>query len=205
MVALAERTFRGLALSKAVPGEPDAEVAAEKLAAEVLSGNLVLKQWNAAVEKWIQRVNFVARHCPETGIAPIDEAARSFLLEQICHGATSYKEIKDRPVLPVVQQWVDPAQLYYIDAYAPAEMELPRRKRPAAIRYEPDGRAFIASKLQDFYDLPGEKLRIAEGRVSLLIELLAPQRTTRSRGRRSRQFLDRCLRPCTQRTGRSLP
>lgn len=174
VVALSERTFRGLALTKAVPGEPDAEAAAEKLAAEVLSGNLVLKQWNAAVEKWIQRVNFVARHCPETGIAPIDGAARSFLLEQICHGATSYKEIKDRPVLPVVQQWVDPAQLYYIDAYAPAEMELPRRKRPAAIRYEPDGRAFIASKLQDFYDLPGEKLRIAEGRVSLLIELLAP-------------------------------
>ncbi|PDH28128.1 MAG: ATP-dependent helicase HrpB [Puniceicoccaceae bacterium MED-G30] len=174
VVALAERTFRGLALSKPVPGEPDAGAAAEKLAAEVLSGNLVLKQWNAAVEKWIQRVNFVARHCPETEIAPIDDAARSFLIEQICHGSTSYKEIKDRPVLPVVQQWLDPAQLYYIDAYAPAERELPRRKRPASIRYESDGRAFIASKLQDFYDLPGDQLRIANGRVALLVELLAP-------------------------------
>ena len=74
----------------------------------------------------------------------------------------------------MVQQWLDPAQLYYIDAYAPAEMDLPRRKRPVAIRYEPDGRAFIASKLQDFYDLPGSSLRLADGRVSLLIELLAP-------------------------------
>ena len=100
----------------------------QKLAAEVLSGNLVLKQWNAAVEKWIQRVNFVARHSSETGIAPIDGAARSFLLEQICHGATSYKEIKDCPVLPAVQQWVDPAQLYYIDAYAPAEITAPAQR-----------------------------------------------------------------------------
>lgn len=174
VVALAERSFRGLLLSKPIEDEPDIETAAEKLAAEVLAGNLVLKQWNAAVEKWIQRVNFVARHCPETGITEIDEAARRFLIEQICHGATRYKEIKDRPVLPMVQQWLDPAQLYYIDAYAPAEMDLPRRKRPVAIRYEPDGRAFIASKLQDFYDLPGSSLRLADGRVSLLIELLAP-------------------------------
>jgi ATP-dependent helicase HrpB len=42
------------------------------------------------------------------------------------------------------------------------------------IRYEADGRAFIASKLQDFYDVSGSSLVLAQGRVPLLVELLAP-------------------------------
>jgi ATP-dependent helicase HrpB len=135
---------------------------------------LTLKNWNAAVEQWIARVNFVARHCPETEIAPIDEEAKELLVEQICEGAPGYKAIKDRPVMPVMQEWLGPEQAYYVDAYAPAEIELPRRKRPVRIRYEADGRAVVASKLQDFYDLPGERLRVADGRVPLVVELLAP-------------------------------
>lgn len=169
-----ERRFRDLVLSSADRGEPDYDKAAELLSAEVVAGRLVLKNWDAAVESWIQRVNFVAKHCPETEIAPIDDEARQLLIEQICHGALSYKDIKDRPVLNAVKEWISPEQQYYIDAYAPAEMELPRRKRPAKIRYEADGRAFIASKLQDFYDVSGNSLKVANGQVSLLVELLAP-------------------------------
>ena len=169
-----ERRFRDLVLSSADKGEPDYDKAAELLATEVVADRLILKNWDASVEGWIQRVNFVAKHCPETEIAPIDDEARQLLIEQICHGALSYKEIKDRPILNAVKEWISPEQQYYIDTYAPAEMELPRRKRPAKIRYEADGRAFIASKLQDFYDVSGASLKVANGKVSLLIELLAP-------------------------------
>ncbi len=174
VVCRTERRFRDLVLQAKDQGEPDYDQAAALLAAEVQAGKLNLKHWDAAVENWIQRVNFVARHCPETEIAAIDDEARQLLIEQICHGALSYKEIKDRPVLDTVKDWIRPEQLYYIDAYAPAEMDLPRRKRPARIRYEADGRAIIASKLQDFYDVPGAQLRVANGQVPLLVELLAP-------------------------------
>ncbi|MGZ0656058.1 ATP-dependent RNA helicase [Coraliomargarita sp. W4R72] len=174
VVCRTERRFRDLVLKSKDQGEPDYDQAASLLAAEVVAGNLNLKNWDAVVENWIQRVNFVARHCPETEIAPIDEEARQLLIEQICHGALSYKEIKDRPVLNTVKEWISPEQLYYIDTYAPAEMDLPRRNRPARIRYEADGRAIIASKLQDFYDVPGSQLRVANGKVALLVELLAP-------------------------------
>ncbi|WPJ96919.1 ATP-dependent helicase HrpB [Coraliomargarita algicola] len=174
VVCRRERRFRDLVLQSKDQGEPDYDQAAALLAAQVVAGKLNLKNWDAVVENWIQRVNFVARHCPETEVAPIDEEARQLLIEQICHGALSYKEIKDRPVLQTVQEWIRPEQMYYIDTYAPAEMDLPRRKRPARIRYEADGRAFIASKLQDFYDVPGSQLRVANGQVPLLVELLAP-------------------------------
>ena len=169
-----ERRFRDLVLQSKDQGEPDTDQAAELLAAEVIAGNLKLKQWDAVVENWIQRVNFVAQHCPETELAPIDDEARALIIGQICHGALSYKEIKDRPVLPAVKEWIRSEQLYYIDTYAPAELTLPGRSRPSRIRYEPDGRAIIASKLQDFYDVPGSQLRVANGKVPLLIELLAP-------------------------------
>ena len=174
VVCRTERRFRDLVLQSKDQGEPNLDVAARLLAAEVLAGSLNLKQWDSVVDNWIQRVNFVAKHCPETEIAPIDDEARQLLVEQICHGALSYKEIKDRPVLNVVKEWISPEQIYYIDTYAPAEMDLPRRKRPARIRYEADGRAIIASKLQDFYDVPGSQLKVANGQVPLLVELLAP-------------------------------
>jgi ATP-dependent helicase HrpB len=169
-----ERRFRDLVLQSKVQGEPDADRAAELLAAEVVAGNLKLKKWDAVVENWIHRVNFVAKHCPETEITPIDDEARALIIEQICHGAMSYKEIKDRPALAAVKEWISPEQHYYIDTYAPAELTLPGRHRASKIRYETDGRAIIASKLQDFYDVPGSSLRVANGQVPLLIELLAP-------------------------------
>jgi ATP-dependent helicase HrpB len=169
-----ERRFRDLVLESKDQGEPDLDRAAALLAAEVVAGKLKLKQWDSVVENWIQRVNFVARHCSETEIAPIDAEARALIVEQICHGALGYKEIKDRPVLAAVKEWIRPEQHYYIETYAPAEITLPGRSRPSRIRYEPDGRAIIASKLQDFYDVPGRSLRVANGQVPLLIELLAP-------------------------------
>ncbi|MEM1223750.1 MAG: ATP-dependent helicase HrpB [Verrucomicrobiota bacterium] len=166
--------FRDLQLEVKDSTEVDLNQAAELLAAEVVKGNLKLKLWNAEVEAWIGRVNFVAQHCPETEITKIDEDGRKLLIEQICEGASSYKMIKDRPVMPVVKEWIRPEQIYYLDTYAPEGIELPQRKRPVRVRYESDGRAFIASKLQDFYDVPASSLRVANGRVGLMVELLAP-------------------------------
>ncbi|MEN8830190.1 MAG: ATP-dependent helicase HrpB [Lentimonas sp.] len=174
VVCRSERRFRDLVLESTDRGEPDYDQAAELLAAEVVAENLNLKGWDASVEQWIARVNFVAKHCPETEIPPIDQEARQLLIEQICHGALGYKEIKDLPVMATVKEWISLEQHYYIDTYAPATMDLPRRRNPAKIRYEADGRAFIASKLQDFYDVPGASLKVANGQVALLVELLAP-------------------------------
>ena len=102
------------------------------------------------------------------------ELKRELLIGQICAGGTSYRGIKDRAVMPVLREWVAPEQLYYLETYAPETLELPRRKRPVRLRYEADGRVFVASKLQDFYDVKGESLRLANGQVAPVVELLAP-------------------------------
>lgn len=174
VVCRQERRFRDLVLETSDKGEPNYDKAAELLATEVLEERLNLKKWDTSVEQWIARLNFVAKHCPETEIAPIDAEGRQMLIAQICHGALSYKDIKDLPALATVKEWISPEQHYYVDTYAPATMDLPRRRNPAKIRYEADGRAFIASKLQDFYDVSGDSLKVANGQVALLVELLAP-------------------------------
>lgn len=174
VVCQQERRFRSLVLESSGHKEPNLDSAATLLAEQVVAGKLELRNWDTVVEKWIQRVNFVALHCPETEISPIDAAVRLLLTQQVCHGALGYRDLRDRQVFPIIKQWISSEQQYYLDTYAPLELHLPRRKQPVSIRYESDGRAFIASKLQDFYDVSGSNLRIADGRVSLLAELLAP-------------------------------
>ena len=49
-----------------------------------------------AVEQWIVRLNRLREWMPELELPGIGEAERRMLIEQICHGAATYKEIKER-------------------------------------------------------------------------------------------------------------
>src|SRR5205823_14111344 len=100
----------------AAKGDP---AAAQLLAREVLAGNLSLKHWDNAVEQWIARLNFVAQEFPELEFPKIGEAAKLLLLEQLCQNASSYKEIKDKPVMPVVRSWLNPGQQQALEDLAP--------------------------------------------------------------------------------------
>ncbi|HEX8077744.1 MAG TPA: helicase-related protein, partial [Chthoniobacterales bacterium] len=93
--------FHDLVLRSEEFSPADDPAAAELLAREVVAGSCPLKQWDNAVEQWIARVNFVAAEFPDLQFPTIDEAGKRLLIEQICQGAASYKEIKDRPVWPV--------------------------------------------------------------------------------------------------------
>src|SRR5436190_19900667 len=102
-------------------GEP---AAAQILAREVLSGACPLKHWDNAVEQWIARTNFIAAEFPEMEFPKIGEAEKLLLLEQVCQGATSYKEIKERSVMPVMKSWLNPGQQKALDDLAPERIKL---------------------------------------------------------------------------------
>jgi len=150
-------------------GDP---AAAEILAREVLAGTCPLKGWDNAVEQWIERANFVATEFPEFELPRIDESGKLLLLEQICQGATSYKEIKERPVWPVVKSWLNPAQQQTLDDHAPERIKLPSG-RSAKITYGDAAPPTIAVRIQDLYDTP-RGLAVGRGRVALRIQVLAP-------------------------------
>ena len=164
--------FRDLVLRRKPMGDPDAEGAARRLAGAVLAGDFRIKAWDQAVEQWLVRVNRLAKWCPEFEIAPVTDDDRRILLEQICLGAFSAREIRDRPVWPVIRQWLSREQAAALEAYAPERLKLPSG-RGARITYRDDGPPEIAARIQDLYGVK-DRLTIAQGRVPLRIQVLAP-------------------------------
>jgi ATP-dependent helicase HrpB len=146
--------------------------AAQILAREVLTGSCPLKLWDNTVEQWTERVNFVATEFPELEFPRIDEAEKLLLLEQICQEATSYKEIKERAVWPIVKSWLSAAQQQTLDELAPERIKLPNG-RAAKITYGNGASPTIAARIQDLYDTP-RGLAVGRGRTALRIQVLAP-------------------------------
>ena len=172
-VAAAELSrFRGLALSAKRVEPPPADAAARLLADEVVAGNLVLKEWDHTVEQWILRLNLLSKWCPELELPPITDDDRRHLIEQVCHGAIGYKDIKDKEVKPVVQSWLSHAQRQLLDKHAPERLSLGNGRTPK-VSYEASNPPHIAMRIQELYDVT-QTPKIALGRVPVLVHILTP-------------------------------
>ncbi len=164
--------FRDLEIRVERTDNVPAEQAAALLAAEVQSGRCPLDNWNHDVEQWILRLNQLAEWRPEYELPRLAEADRTTLVEQLCLGAFSYREIKDRAVWPVVKSWLSPAQQDLLEKMAPERLELPNGKR-AKITYAEKAPPTLGARIQDLYGVTSD-LRIAGGKVPLVIQVLAP-------------------------------
>jgi len=164
--------YRDLVMESRRVEPPPAEEAARLLAGEVLAGRLELKGWDAATEQWVHRMNLLARVCPDLGIPPFGEAERRAVIEDLCHGATAWKEIRERPVLPAVRAWLSPAQQALVEKHAPERVALPGGRSPK-VTYAAADPPFIAARIQDLYGLTRAPT-IALGRVTPLVHVLAP-------------------------------
>jgi ATP-dependent helicase HrpB len=172
VVARQETRFRDLVLEENLSDKPPADQAGGILAREVAAGRCALDNWNEAVEQWILRVNRLREWMPELALPAIGEDDRNAIIEHICHGALSYNEIKNRPVLPFVKSWLSRQQQAWIEEYAPDRIELSRRRNVKVV-YSADGPPTIAARIQDLYAIK-EALRIANRRVAVCIQVLAP-------------------------------
>jgi ATP-dependent helicase HrpB len=172
VVAAELSRFRGLALSARRVEPPPADAAARLLADEVVAGNLTLKEWDHGVEQWILRLNLLSKWCPDFELPAITDEDRRHLIEQICHGAVGYKDIKDRDVRPVVQSWLSHAQRELLDKHAPERLSLPNGRTPK-VSYEASNPPHIAMRIQELYDVT-QTPKIALGRVPVLVHILTP-------------------------------
>jgi ATP-dependent helicase HrpB len=164
--------FREIVLHTTRLETPKGEVAAELLAREVIAGRYTLSNWSHEVEQWILRLNSLAAWYPELDLPPIDEEARFYLVQQICLGALSYKEIQDRGVWPVVRSWLSSAQQHMLERYAPERIELPNGRK-AKLLYSQNQPPVLAARIQDLYGVDGS-LKICDGRMTVLVHILAP-------------------------------
>jgi len=167
-----ETRFRSLVLASKERGEPDETQAASLLAAEVIAGRLELPLWNDKVEQWITRVNCLSKWMPDLEIPPIGEEDRHILIEQLCHGCTTYRALKDREVFPALHQWLSHSQREMLEKYAPERYAL-KNGKTARIVYDEKQPPSVSAVLQHMYDV-NENPKVAAGRISVTVHLLSP-------------------------------
>ena len=164
--------FKDLVLEAQTTDKVPAQDAALILTEQVLLGNCVLTLWDNSVEQWITRVHRLREWMPELELPAIGDEERRAIIEQICHGAANYKEIKERPIWPVVKSWLSKSQQDLVEKFAPERVELPNGKKWKII-YETKAAPTIAARIQELYGVEGS-ITIASGRVPLVIQVLAP-------------------------------
>lgn len=178
---LEQTRFRDLVLHSRERGEPNLGLAATLLAEEIVSKRLDLPTWTEKTEQWITRLNCLAAWMPELELPTITEDDRRLLIEQICYGATAYRQIKDRTPDAALHAWLSAAQRDMLEQYAPERVKL-ASGRTARVEYRDNAPPQMSVILQHLYDTM-ENPRIAGGKVSVLVEILAPsQRPVQTTG-----------------------
>jgi ATP-dependent helicase HrpB len=110
---------------------------------------------------------------PELELPELRSEDQLALLEQLCLGAFTYNQIKDRLVGRTFRSWLSPQQQSWLDEYAPERLALPGG-RNRKLRYSEAGDPpVIAARIQDLYGVEGG-LFVASRRVPVTIEVLAP-------------------------------
>jgi ATP-dependent helicase HrpB len=164
--------FRGLALSAKRVEPPPADAAAKILANEILAERLPLPNWNHEVEQWLARLNFLCVNCPELQLPSFGDDDKKHVVEQLCHGTVSYKEIKEREVKPIVMSWLSQLQRELLDKHAPERLKLPNDRTPK-VNYETGKSPFISLRIQELYDV-NQTPKIAMGKILVTVHILTP-------------------------------
>ena len=164
--------FRDLALAAKRIDPPPADAAARLLAEEILAGRLSLPNWDHSVEQWLARLNLLCQHCADLQLPAISDEDKKHIVAELCHGAVSYKDIKEREVKPVVMSWLSHAQRELLDKHAPERLTLSNGRTPK-LSYEAGKSPFISLRIQELYDV-NQTPKIALGRVPVTVHILTP-------------------------------
>jgi ATP-dependent helicase HrpB len=172
VINVEEVRFRSLVLSSKERGEPDSSTAASLLAEEVVAGRLQLPLWNEKVEQWITRVNCLSKWMPEMELPPITEEDRRLIIEQVCEGCVTYRQLKDKDIFPALHQWLSHGQRDLLERYVPDRLPL-KNGRTARIEYDEKQAPSVPVVLQQLYDVH-ENPKVAAGRITVVVHLLSP-------------------------------
>lgn len=164
--------YRDLVISEKESGDAPAEAAAPLLAEQVMRGNLRLEGWDGHVLQWINRLTCLRQAMPELELPGFGEEDRLVAITMLCEGAVSYKDIQNRAVLPILNEWLSDWQKECLNKYAPKAIRL-TNGREVKLLYREDGTPVFGLKCQLLFGVP-QTPAIAEGRVKCQVEILAP-------------------------------
>ena len=162
--------FRDLVLKTKLAGHPQQK---QRLPCWPMpsDGSVHTQVLTPAVDQGSTASNGLSNGAPSS-LSVIGEEERLFVLQQLCLGSVSAKEIEDKPIWPVLKDCLAPGQEALLETYAPERLSLPCG-RSARIRYAADAPPVLSARIQDLYGLE-QTPAIAMGRQPLVVEILAP-------------------------------
>jgi ATP-dependent helicase HrpB len=120
----------------------------------------------------IERLCFLARHMPELGIPDDPDGILRPALEAACAGRSSFAELRQTDLVSIIRGLLSREQREALHKHAPEWIRLPNGQT-ARIAYAPEQTPTFAAKIQDLFGVHNTP-RLAAGRVTLVVELLAP-------------------------------
>lgn len=163
--------YDGLVLDESPLDDPSGPEAGRALLEAAVAAGIGAFCDGEAWDALVARLAFAAAH--GLGAPPPDDLAVTVLAE-LCAGASSFDEVRAGRPLERLRASLPPDVAGRLDRFAPEAIALPGRRR-VPVRYEPGRDPFVESRLQDFLGL-GDGPRVADGRVPLVLHLLAPNR-----------------------------
>ncbi len=171
VLAFRRTLYLDLVISERELGDASPEAAAPLLAEELIHGHIHLEHWDGHVEQWIHRLSCLRTAMPELELPEFGEEERLLALTLLCEGAVSAREVAERPVLPILHEWLSPWQRQALDQYAPRALRL-ANGREVKLIYREDGTPSFGLRSRDLMGV--EVTPTLPCGVPCLIEVLAP-------------------------------
>ena len=150
-----------------------ASPAASLLLAEALRSTGLAALVDAeSLDEWRARVTLLAEAYPEAGVSLPVPDAREHLARALSEGRTALLEVDAASVQAALEALLPPKARALLGRALPGRVTLPGG-RALTVHYSLGAPPFVASRLQDFFG-QREGPRICDGRVPLVLHLLAP-------------------------------
>ena len=147
-------------------------VAEQRLAELVASGEIRWK-WGEDEEDWVSRTRLVAKAFPERDLCVFSEDDLDLVRSALVEGCLAAPGVESREVMPYLREVQGREQASFVDRMAPRGATL-ASGRKARIAYQSDGTALVSARIGDFVGVKQESIRIAQGRIPMIFEILAP-------------------------------
>ncbi len=154
------------------PRGPTVEAALAGAAAKDLDAALRLD--DADVVALRTRVGCLREWRPDLDLPALDDDAVRALLPTLVRGRRSFAETRKAPLLDHLRGLLDWKQLQALDREAPERIQVPSGSR-VRLTYEPGRPPVLAVRIQEIFGLRATPT-VANGRVNVLLHLLAPNR-----------------------------
>lgn len=175
VIASERLVFAGITLDATVrPARPCPQATAVLREAATSAGPTTFADAEALV-RLCARVSFARSDGGLPTLPNLDDAAVQAVLLDLCEDRCSFKDLREVDLLGALRSRVAavaPGMLQRMDEAAPETVTLPGGRR-TRVQYVVGQTPWISSRLQDFFGM-AQGPHVAQGRVPLVVHLLAP-------------------------------